>query len=128
MRYGLLLALVGSFFLTMTPIAQADVKDFCAQRWHGIEAMQQYCLEAQKQSFERLAQLLDVLDTTHAQMKISNGNTTTSVATQCSRQHHLKVFDIYHNQLVEGCLIQYLNQLQYTQRMYQQQHAQLDEF
>ena len=127
MQFRLLLTLVGTLLLTTSLTAHAGMKDFCAKRWHGIEAMQTYCMEVQDQSIERLAKLLDIIESTHEQLKISGSHPNTDVASRCSRQHHLKVFDTYHNQLVEACLVQYLTQLQHKPRAYVT-HAQLDEF
>lgn len=127
MRYGLLLVFIGSIFFTIAPTAQAGMKDFCAIRWHDNAAMQQYCLAVQDQSTKRLAKLLDILEATHERLRASGENPATDIPQRCSRQHHIKVFDAYHNQLVEVCLVQYLDRLQQPRGIYQQ-HAQLDEF
>ena len=127
MPYRLLSALLGCLFILITVTAQAGMKEFCAKRWQDNKSMQQYCLDIQEQSTERLAKLLDILDDTHARMRATGGNPIMDIAHQCSRQHHLKVFDAYHNQLVEACLVQYLDHLQPVQPVLQQ-HAQLDEF
>lgn len=130
MRYGLLFALVGSVLLVLVTAltAQASMKGFCAKRWHGMESMQQYCLDVQEQSTERLAQLLDILDAAHEQMRASGSNPDTDVAARCSRQHHLKVFDAYHNQLVESCLVRYLDHLQQARQPRRQYTVSVDDF
>ncbi len=116
MRYGPLLAMVGSVLLTVAVTAQAGMDDFCAKRWHGVPAMHQYCLDVEAQSVERLTRLLDIIESTHQQLRVAGGNSDANIAAECSRQHHLKVFDAYHNQLVEACLVQYLDRLQAAQK------------
>jgi len=121
MRCRLLLTLIGCLFLGMSLTAQASMKDFCAKRWHDNAAMQAYCLDVQDQSTVRLAKLLDILDATYERMSVTGSHPLPDVAQNCSRQHYLKVFDAYHNQLVEACIVQYLDGLQRPRTMYQQQ-------
>ncbi len=116
MRYGPLLAMVGSALLTFAVTAQAGMNDFCAKRWHGVAAMQQYCMDVEAQSVERLARLLDIVDAAQERVRVAGGSPNENVAAECSRQHHLKVFDAYHNQLVEACLVQYLDRLQASEK------------
>lgn len=127
MRYGPLLAMVGGILLTVAVTAQAGMNDFCARRWHGVPAMQQYCLDVETQSVERLAWLLDIVESTHERVRLTGGHTNENVAAECSRQHYLKVFDAYHNQLVEACLVQHLDRLQASQKLFQQYVASWDE-
>ncbi len=127
MRYGPLLAMMGSVLLTVAVTAQAGMNDFCAKRWHGVAAMQQYCLDVEAQSVERLSRLLDIVEATHEQMRLVGGNPDANIAAKCSRQHHLQVFDAYHNQLVEACLVRHLDHLQASQKLRQQYVASWNE-
>ena len=121
MRYYLVLLLTACILSALTVSAQAGMKEFCAKRWHNNGAMQDYCLEIQEQSTMRLAKLLDILDATHDRMIAAGSYPETEIAQQCSDRHHLKVFDAYHNQLVESCIIQYLDRLEQPVAVYQHQ-------
>ena len=121
MRYSSLLMSMCCFLLVFVVNTHAGMREFCAKRWHDNEAMQDYCLELQEQSTVRLAKLLDILDATHERMIASGSDPETDIAQQCSRRHHLKVFDAYHNPLVETCIIRYLDRLQQPFAVYQQQ-------